>query len=232
MCVKKTVQEKTDNMRGKNINIAEDNPRKGDILILQAGDLVLADLKLIEANDLEVDEFELTGEIMPVKKNGEGKDFFVYNGSRVIRGSGKGVVIATGAKTEYGKILSLRYRPVTRNLPPLLKKRYFFLPFLLIPPFLVDLSIASNLLFICLIYVAMAVFLLFIQNSDLFKFIILSREVEKLKRKYIQFHDETALERINTLDIIGFDKTGVLTTRDIEVKHVFVFLIMFLIMLI
>ncbi|MEX2684878.1 MAG: hypothetical protein Q6373_025110 [Candidatus Sigynarchaeota archaeon] len=213
----KTIHEKTN----KNIEPEADNARKGDILLLQAGDLVSADVKLIEANGLEVDEFELTGEIMPVKKEiGKGKDINVYNGSRVIRGHAKGVVIATGAKTEYGEILSMRYRLVKRKNPPLLKKRFFLLPILLIPHFLVDFFIAGDLLRGCLIHVAIAFFLVFIQNSELFKYILLSREVEKLQTKHVQFHDETVLEVFDSLDVICFDKTGVLTTQDLEVKQV------------
>ena len=48
---------------GKMVNVAEDDLCKGDILLLQTGDLVLADVKLVEAKGVEVDEFDLTGEI-------------------------------------------------------------------------------------------------------------------------------------------------------------------------
>ena len=53
-------------------------------MLLQAGELVAADLKLIEARGLEVDEWDLTGEIVPVAKRVDGhEDVFVYRGSRV-----------------------------------------------------------------------------------------------------------------------------------------------------
>jgi Ca2+-transporting ATPase len=97
---------------GKIVSVAEDDLRKGDILLLQAGDLVLADVKLIEVRGLEVDEFDLTGEIMPVDKKINEEEVFVYKGSRVTRGNGKGVVIALGEETEYGKILKQRFGQV------------------------------------------------------------------------------------------------------------------------
>ena len=89
---------------GKLLNIIEDNLRQGDVVFLQAGDLVPADLRLVEAASLEVDEFELTGEIMPVIKKVNGSDVTVFKGSKTIRGTGKGYVTATGEQTEYGKI--------------------------------------------------------------------------------------------------------------------------------
>jgi len=102
---------------GKIINIAEEDLRKGDILLLQAGDLVPADLRLIESKGLELDEFDLTGEISLVDKKVDGEDVFVYRGSRVTRGNGKGVVIAIGEETEYGEILKQLWGQVKYNFP-------------------------------------------------------------------------------------------------------------------
>lgn len=85
------------------MNIVEDNLHRGDVVLLQPGDLVPADLRLFEATGLEVDEFELRGEIMPVIKKVNGNDAIAFKGSKVIRGTGKGYVIATGEQTEYGK---------------------------------------------------------------------------------------------------------------------------------
>ena len=89
----------------KLINIEEGALSKGDTVILQTADIVPADLKLIEANGLEVDEFDITGEIMPVIKNVEKDDSMLYAGSRVIKGTAKGVVLTVGEETEYGKAL-------------------------------------------------------------------------------------------------------------------------------
>jgi Ca2+-transporting ATPase len=205
---------------GKITNIAENDLCEGDILLLQPGDLVPADLKLLEARGLELDEFDLTGELKPVNKNVNGEEVFVYRGSRVTRGNGKGVVIATGEETEYGEILRQIYGQVKYKFPSLLKGKYFVLLVFLLPPLIVSLSRYSSLSFVCIIYLTMAVFVFLTQNNELFKYVFTSSEVKKIKSQNIQVYDETSLDCINNLNIVCFDKTGVLTTRDLEVKCV------------
>jgi Ca2+-transporting ATPase len=205
---------------GKIINIAEEDLRKGDILLLQAGDLVPADLRLIESKGLELDEFDLTGEISLVDKKVDGEDVFVYRGSRVTRGNGKGVVIAIGEETEYGEILKQLWGQVKYNFPSLIKGKYFVLLVFLLPPFIVSLSRYSNLALVCIAYLAIAVFVVLIQNNELFKYVLASSEVKKIESQNIQIQDITSLDCLNNIDIVCFDKTGVLTTRDLEVKRV------------
>ncbi len=103
--------------RGRAAQIAEDRLHKGDMVLLQAGDLVPADLELVEARGLQVDEWELTGELRPVEKRVGEEAVYLYRGSRVTRGSGKGIVVATGAETEYGEILQLWEQEIRRRPP-------------------------------------------------------------------------------------------------------------------
>jgi magnesium-transporting ATPase (P-type) len=206
---------------GKIVNITEDDLCEEDILLLQAGDLVPADLKLVEARGLEVDEFDLTGEIMPVaKKRVDEEDIFVYRGSRVTRGDGKGVVIATGEETEYGKILKQRWGQVKYRFPSLVKRRYFTLLVFLLPPLFISLTRYDNVALTCILYLAMAVFVVLMLNNELFKYVLTSNEVKKITSESIQMIDETSLDSINKIDIVCFDKTGVLTTREMEVERV------------
>lgn len=83
----------------------------GDLVLLQPGNRVPADLRLLEAEDLRCDESLLTGESRPVEKSahaaqaaGERPANMVFAASMVTRGRGRGVVTATGASTELGKI--------------------------------------------------------------------------------------------------------------------------------
>jgi len=86
----------------------------GDIVLLRAGDLVPADLRLLEARELEFDQAILTGEAMPKTKTADpetdadagtlGLRCAAYMGTTVRGGSGVGVVAATGSATEFGKI--------------------------------------------------------------------------------------------------------------------------------
>src|SRR3972149_167747 len=88
----------------------------GDIVLLASGDKVDADLRLLETRMLRVDEAALTGESVPVDKNIEAVDVqtaigdrscMVYSGTLVVDGQARGVVVATGAATEIGRISSL-----------------------------------------------------------------------------------------------------------------------------
>ena len=86
----------------------------GDVVLLRTGDLVPADIRLLDARELECDEAVLTGEAMPKTKRAEpeeqadliqlGLRSIAYMGTTVRGGSGSGVVLQTGPRTEFGKI--------------------------------------------------------------------------------------------------------------------------------
>ena len=88
----------------------------GDVVRLEAGDLVPADLRLLDVDRLQLDESPLTGESMPVDKRAEpvGADTplaertcMTYRGTAVVEGAGTGVVVATGMDTELGAISAM-----------------------------------------------------------------------------------------------------------------------------
>lgn len=102
----------------------------GDIVFLNAGDIIPADLRIIEAYNFVVDEAILTGESLPVEKNaivieqdaGLGDRVnMVYSGTLVNSGSAKGVVVEIGDDTEIGKI-SQHLKSVEDSVTPLIKK--------------------------------------------------------------------------------------------------------------
>ncbi len=99
---------------GERVRIAGREVVQGDLLVLEQGDRVAADALLIEAHDFQADESLLTGEAHPVHKKvgptdaahrpgGDGQPY-IYSGSLVTRGSGMACTIATGARSEIGKI--------------------------------------------------------------------------------------------------------------------------------
>ncbi len=103
----------------------------GDIVFIQSGDKVPADMRLLEIKNLKVEEAALTGESVPVEKNlglvsesaalGDRRNM-AYGGTLVSYGTGKGIVVGTGAVTELGKISSMLKQthsletPLTRSL--------------------------------------------------------------------------------------------------------------------
>ncbi len=102
---------------GERKRIAGRDVVRGDVIVLAEGDRVPADAVLVQCHDLQIDESLLTGESVPVRKTANadvaaskdrrpgGDDLpYVFSGSLVVRGTGTGEVIATGARSEIGRI--------------------------------------------------------------------------------------------------------------------------------
>jgi Ca2+-transporting ATPase len=84
--------------------IASEDLLPGDIMILEEGDRVPADAEILQQNDLSVNESVITGESMPVQKNGESGDKKLYQGTTLNSGKCYALVTATGNETELGKL--------------------------------------------------------------------------------------------------------------------------------
>lgn len=208
--------------KGRVISVAADKLRHGDLVLIQTGDIVPADLKLLEASDLEVDEFELTGEIMPVRKQIQSEtDILLLQGSNVLRGHGKGVVIASGEATEYGKILKQTSLPNKTEEIRFVKKAHFALLFLLVPALLVRLKPYGDHTQIFMTYVILALLLLLLQNGKWSKFILMQHQQRQLFKRNIFLRYAGVLDEIGEIDLFCFDKTGVLTSRDVKVKDIY-----------
>lgn len=205
---------------GKLINIDEMYLCKNDTVVLQSGDMVPADLRLTETTGIEADEFYLTGELMPVLKKVQ-DNAMLYKGSRIIKGSGKGTVVATGDETEYGKVLRQIRKQNEAYKFRFIKNKYFIPVALLAPTFAVLAYQSPTPGFIILFYLLLSAALMLLQNDEFFSNMIVSNETKKYERCQIRVCDTTALESLNRVDIICFDKTGVLTTRQMEVKNIY-----------
>ena len=113
----------------------------GDVVLLEGGDRVPADLRLFLTKNLITDEAMLTGESMPVTKNvdpilqpnlspGE-QSCLCFSGTFVIRGRGKGIVVETGKQTEIGRIAGLM-KETKKVIPPIMRKIADFTKFIII----------------------------------------------------------------------------------------------------
>ncbi|NPV89525.1 MAG: hypothetical protein HPY50_01960 [Firmicutes bacterium] len=178
---------------GKLLNIDEDDLCRNDIVVFQAGDIVPADLRLTETTRLEVDEFDLTGEIMPVIKKAQ-DNAMLYRGSKIIKGSGKGIVVATGEQTQYGKIIKQMWEPGESYRYQLVKKKYFFLVALLLPPFVIQIAQSQNPVLFILLYLFLSAILILLQNDELFKHWLISNAKKNFERYQIQIRDTSAIE--------------------------------------
>lgn len=111
---------------GHRIEITAERLVPGDVVFLQSGDRVPADLRLLDIKNLRVDEAALTGESVPVEKSTEpvaatatlgDRRNMAYSGTFVTSGQGSGVVAATGSATELGRISTLLERVETLTTP-------------------------------------------------------------------------------------------------------------------
>jgi len=101
---------------GETVQIAASELVQGDLVLLQSGDRVPADLRLVREKDLQIDESALTGESVPVEKNAGNlpmktvlaeRNNIAFSTTLVTYGTGAGMVIATGDRTEIGQINEL-----------------------------------------------------------------------------------------------------------------------------
>jgi len=99
----------------------------GDVVVLAAGDVVTADLRLTKSSNMQCDESVLTGESVPVAKNKEAvaadaaigdRLSMAFKGTAIARGAGEGIVVATGMETELGRISDLA-QSAEGEAPPL-----------------------------------------------------------------------------------------------------------------
>lgn len=104
---------------------------KGDLVVLEAGDYVPADIRITEEHDLEIDESSLTGESMPVEKEDDvlpdeaisvgDRNNMAFMNTVVVNGRAQGVVVETASDTQIGNIASL-LRTTTEGKTPLMQK--------------------------------------------------------------------------------------------------------------
>ncbi|MGC9037828.1 MAG: plasma-membrane proton-efflux P-type ATPase, partial [Candidatus Micrarchaeia archaeon] len=194
----------------------------GDIVRIRLGDIVPADVKIIESEGLECDESELTGESLPVaKKDGD----IAYAGSLVKRGEASCIVINTGENTYFGKTAELvkTARPKSHLEMLILDiiKYLIAIDIIIVVAmffygvFAIRLSPAVILPFLLIVFVASVPVALPATFT-----VAMAFGTEKLARKSILVTKLESLEETSTMNTLCMDKTGTLTENKIEVKEV------------
>ncbi len=209
----------------------------GDIVILGEGDRVPADIRLIEAENMEVDESPLTGESTPVEKDpsqvlpGDAQVYersnMVFAGTYVVRGAGKGVVVATGMSTELGKIAaSLEEVEAERTLLEVELDRFGkwisgVLLALCALVFVLELAVGEGLVEAMLTAAALAVAAV-PEGLPAIATAILAIGALRMARANAIVRKLAAIETLGACNVICSDKTGTITKGEMEVRRVFV----------
>lgn len=206
----------------------------GDIVLLGAGDLVPADIRLIEASKFEVDESTLTGESVPVPKHIETlaadvvmfeRFNIAFKGSAVTRGSGRGVVVATGLRTELGKIFEQvsgvqpQRTPLEKRLDELGKRLAWVVIIIGVALALVGIAVGRDMLLAVEVAIALAVAAI-PEGLPIVATIALARGMWRMAQRNALITRLSAVETLGAVSVILTDKTGTLTENRMTVTTV------------
>ena len=208
----------------------------GDVVVLEAGDSVCADGRLLECASLKTAESALTGESLPVEKDvdeiegdvplGDRKNM-VFSGSFVTYGRGTFLVTGTGMNTEMGKIASLLKNTEEKKTPLQISMDQF------------GRKLSIGILIICALVFAVSVFLRGenVMNAFLFAValavaaipealssivtIVLSFGTQKMAQEHAIIRKLQAVEGLGSVSVICSDKTGTLTQNKMTVKKLY-----------
>ena len=208
----------------------------GDIVVLETGDYIAADLRLVEAINLKVQESSLTGESVPVEKVTEAmQDEKVGIGDRINQvfssglvtyGRGKGIVVETGMNTEVGKIAGIindtieTETPLQVKLNKLGKTLGVVAIIICIIIFIVGISIGKDAMEMFMTAVSLAVAAI-PEGLAAVSTIVLAIGVQRMVKKNAIVKKLPAVETLGSATVICSDKTGTLTQNKMTVKKVF-----------
>jgi len=208
----------------------------GDLVIVEEGDRVPADIRLIESLELHVDESSFTGESIPVLKNASAivspkapiyeRKNMVFMGTYVIRGKGKGVVVATGMNTELGKIaraieeVPMEKTFLQKSLDRLGKNLgYMFIASVLIVFILGYVRGLDTFLELLMTSIALAVAAI-PEGLPAIVTIILALGVWRMAKRNAIVKKISQVETLGITTVICTDKTGTLTKNEMTVRKV------------
>ncbi|WP_068874801.1 MULTISPECIES: HAD-IC family P-type ATPase [unclassified Phenylobacterium] len=217
---------------GVRVTLPADELVPGDVVLLEAGDRAPADLRLLRAASLRIEEAALTGEALPVEKAAAAveaaaalgdRTCMVYCGSLVAAGSGRGLVVATGPATELGRISSLA-AGVKRAPTPLVRQ---------MDRFARQLSLAVGVLSVAafaaaywgrgqtavdafMIVVGLAVAAI-PEGLPAVMTIALALGVGRMAARRAVIRNMPAVETLGSVSVICSDKTGTLTRNEMMV---------------
>lgn len=220
---------------GTALVLAAESLVPGDLVILQEGQRVPADIRLVTANNMHVDEAILTGESSEVFKNADplsqedlslmDQRNMIFKGTYILSGSGKGIVVAIGLNTEIGRI-QVSAQEIQTDMP--LKRELnrlsgWILLFVLSVCFVLflaglisgkpvkELLTVLTALFICVVPEGLPVVLTLVLVSGVYR----------MAQKRVLIKKLAAVETLGRTDVIVIDKTGTLTRNEMMVSDVY-----------
>lgn len=219
---------------GKLEEIASEELVPGDLLFVEAGDMVTADARLISATRLLVNEASLTGEAMPVEKIAAelsepvplaDRTNMLHKGTFVTNGNATALVVATGMQTELGKIAHLVQgarqdaTPLEKKLQVFSRKLIYITVALIVMIFVVGMFTYGDYVDLLKTAIALAVAAI-PEGLPIVATLALAQGMMKMARHHVIVKKLSAVETLGGTTVICTDKTGTLTQNKIEVTDV------------
>jgi Ca2+-transporting ATPase len=207
----------------------------GDVVLLQSGDKVPADLRLVQVRELQVDESSLTGESVPVIKQTDALDAdtvlgdrsnMAYSSTLVTYGTAVGVVVAIGRNTEIGKInemiaeADVLETPLTQSIAQFSKVLLYVILGLAALTFVVGLLRGEKWVDMFMAAVALAVAAI-PEGLPAAVTITLAIGVARMAKRNAIIRKLPAVETLGSASVICSDKTGTLTQNQMTVQKIY-----------
>ena len=209
----------------------------GDVVVLDTGDYVPADLRIIESANLKSQESSLTGESVPVDKNAEiiedekvgigDRTNMLFSSSLVTYGRGKGIVVETGMNTEVGKIATIindtegTATPLQIKLNKLGKTLGIAALAICVVIFIIGIAYGKDIIDMFMTAVSLAVAAI-PEGLAAVSTIVLAIGVQRMVKKNAIVKKLPAVETLGSATVICSDKTGTLTQNKMTVQKIFV----------
>ena len=218
---------------GEQKTVSADELVAGDIVILEGGDMISADMRLFEANKFQADESALTGESEPVTKTTDAIDpgaplaertSMVFKGTFVTRGSGRGVVTDTGEDTELGRISKLTEEaggeetPLEKRLDRLGRSLIWVTVGLTAAVTVLGIFRGNEMLLMLKSGVALAVAAI-PEGLPVVATVALARGMMRMASRNALINRLSSVETLGATGIIFTDKTGTLTENRMNVER-------------
>lgn len=222
---------------GKRGKVKAEELVPGDIVILETGDIIPADIRLLDSRNLQIDESSLTGESVAVEKDAEAvydtevgigdRSNSAFSSSIVTYGHGEGVITATGHETEIGHIATSldsvadKETPLQRQLKDLSKKLAILVVIVSILVFVVGyFRTGMDLLDNFMVAVSLAVAAI-PEGLTAVVTIVLSIGMNRMVEKKAIVKNLVSVETLGSTTAICSDKTGTLTQNEMTITKVF-----------
>jgi len=220
---------------GKMIEILSSRLVPGDIIILNPGDKISTDARIIESLNLQTDESSLTGESLPVSKISEKLDQntilarqknLIFTGTQVVRGEVKAVVVSTGMHTIFGKLaeslqeIEIQKTPMQKRLDKFSKQIGITILILVFGVMLLGFFEQFDAVEIFLTAVALAVSAI---PEGLPAVLTISFAISSImmSKNNVIIRRLPAVESLGSVTVICSDKTGTITEEKMQVKSIF-----------